>query len=243
MRIDEEACIGCRLCPPYCPMSAISMDRPAKVARIEQDECVECGVCLRSGICPVDAFIEEVHSWPRSVRAAFSNPLLVHKETRVPGRGTEEAKTNEVTGQFRRGFVGVTAEMGRPGVGTRFSDVEKVAQALARVGVVFAQNNPVTYLMTDQTTGKLNSEILDEKVCSAMIESTTPVENLPAVIKELREVASQIDTVFSLTLSTRLEPDGSAPCEKVLKELGVPVYINGKTNVGLGRPLFEEVSA
>jgi NAD-dependent dihydropyrimidine dehydrogenase PreA subunit len=241
MKIDEEACIGCRLCVPYCPMGAISMDRAAKVARIDEDECVECGVCFRSDICPVDAFIEEVHSWPRSVRAAFSNPLTVHKETRVPGRGTEEAKTNDVTGQFRRGFVGVTAEMGRPGVGARFHDVEKVAQALARAGVVFAANNPVTYIMTDQATGKLNSEILNEKVCSCMIESITPIENLSTVIKELKEVASQIDTVFSLTLSTRLEPDGSAPCEKVLKELGVPVYINGKTNVGLGRPLFEEV--
>jgi hypothetical protein len=223
-------------------MGAISLEGAAKVAGITQDECVECGVCLRSGICPVDAFIEEVHPWPRSVRAAFSNPLTVHKETRVPGRGTEEAKTNEVTGTFRKGFVGVTAEMGRPGIGTRFRDVEKVAQALARAGVKFASQNPVTYLMTDQATGKLNSEVLDEKVLSAMIESITPIENLPAVIKELREVARQIDTVFSLTISTRLDADGSAPCEKILKELGVSVYVNGKTNVGLGRPLFKEAS-
>lgn len=242
MRIDDEACIGCRLCVPYCPMGAISMDRAAKLAKIDQDECVECGVCFRSGVCPVDAFIEEAHPWPRSVRAAFSNPLTVHKETRVPGRGTEEAKTNEVTGTFRKGFVGVTAEMGRPGVGTRFRDVERVAQALARAGVKFAQQNPVTYLMTDQATGKLNSEVLDEKVLSAMIESITPIENLPTVIKELREVARQIDTVFSLTISTRLDGDGSAPCEKVLSDLGVPLYINGKTNVGLGRPLFKEAS-
>lgn len=241
MKINDEVCVGCDECPPYCPMGAISMDEETDVAMIDDEECVECGVCFRSKVCPVDAIVEEIHTWPRSVRAAFSNPLLVHKETRVPGRGTEEAKTNDVTGQFRRGFVGVTAEMGRPGVGARFYDVEKVAQALARTGVVFAANNPVTHLMTDQATGKLNSEILDEKVCSAMIESITPVENLPAVIKELREVAPQIDTVFSLTLSTRLEDDGTTACDKVLKELDVPCYINGKTNVGLGRPLFREV--
>jgi hypothetical protein len=217
------------------------MDVDTNVAKIDEDECVECGVCFRSKVCLADAIVEEVHSWPRSVRAAFSNPLLVHKETRVPGRGTEEAKTNDVTGQFGRGFVGVTAEMGRPGIGARFYDVEKVAQAMARAGVDFAANNPVTCLMTSQASGKLNSEILDEKVCSAMIESTTPEENLVAVIKELKVVAPQIETVFSLTLSTRLEDDGTAPCEKVLKELGMPFYINGKTNVGLGRPLFEEV--
>ena len=242
MKIDEKECVGCELCLVYCPMGAISMDEENEFAMIDEDECVECGVCFRSKVCPVDAFEEEVHSWPRSIRAAFSNPLLVHKETRVPGRGTEEAKTNDVTGQFRKGFVGVTAEMGRPGVGARFFDVEKVAQALARAGVVFAPNNPVTYLMVDQKTGQLNPEIINEKVCSAMIESTTPLEDLPKVIKELKGVSPQIETVFSLTISSGLEENGTALCERGLKDLEVPFYINGKTNIGLGRPLFKEVS-
>jgi hypothetical protein len=222
-------------------MGAISMDEEAEAAMIDEDECVECGVCFRSRVCPVDAFEEELHAWPRSIRAAFSNPLLVHKETRVPGRGTEEAKTNDVTGQFRKGFVGITTEMGRPGLGARFYDVEKVAQALARAGVEFAPNNPVTHLMVDQGTGSLNKEIINEKVCSAMIESTTPLENLAKVINELKGISLQIETVFSLTISSRLDDDGTAPCEKILKDLQVPFYINGKTNVGLGRPLFEEV--
>ena len=241
MKIDNEECVGCSDCLPYCSMGCITMDDETKVAKIAENECVECGVCYRSKVCPVDAIVEEIHPWPRSVRAVFSNPLLVHKETRIPGRGTEEVKTNEVTGRFRRGFVGVTIEMGRPGVGTRFYDVEKMAQALARAGAEFATNNPVTYLMTDRATGKMNSEILNEKACSAMIESITPIENLAAVIKELKEFAPQIETVFSLTLSIRLEDNGTAPCETVLKDLGVPFYINGKTNVGLGRPLFKEV--
>ncbi len=239
MIINEE-CIGCQVCVPYCPMGAISMDEAEGVAKIDQDECVECGVCLRAEVCPVDAFVEEVQKWPRSVRAAFSNPLIVHKETRVPGRGTEEAKTTDVTGRFRRGLVGITAEMGRPGLGVRFYDVEKVAQAMAKTGVQFADDNPVTHLMVDKKTGKLNSEVLNEKTCSAMIESITKVKNIPAVIKALREAAAQIDSVFTLTISTKLEADGSALCDKPLKELEVPVYINGKVNVGLGRPLFKE---
>jgi hypothetical protein len=197
---------------------------------------------LRAEVCPVDAFVEEIHEWPRSVRTAFSNPLIVHKETRVPGRGTEEAKTTDVTGRFRRGLVGITAEMGRPGVGVRFYDVEKVAQAMAKTGVEFADDNPVTHLMVDKRTGKLNDEVLNEKACSAMIESITKVENIPAVIAALREVAKQIESVFTLTVSTKLEADGSALCDKPLKELNVPVYINGKVNVGLGRPLFKEES-
>jgi NADPH-dependent glutamate synthase beta subunit-like oxidoreductase len=238
----EGACMGCAMCLPYCPMSAIGTDVKSKEIKIDQDECADCGVCFRAKVCPVDAIIDEVYAWPRSVRSAFSNPLVVHKETRVPGRGTEEVKTNEVTGQFKKGYVGVTAEMGRPSVGIRFRDVEKVAQALARAKVVFAPNNPVTRLMTDNTTGKLNNDILNEKVCSAMIETTSPISNLPTVIKELRKVAQQIDSVFSLTISSRLDKDGTAPCQKILKELDIPLYINGKINVGIGRPLFKEES-
>ena len=236
MKIDLETCIGCGLCVPYCPAGSIDMN---EVAVIDADECVECGVCFRSGVCPADCFIEEVHPWPRSVRAVFSNPLSEHKETRVPGRGTEEMKTNDVTGVYKKGLVGMTAEMGRPGVGTRFTDVEKVAQALAKAGVKFAAQNPVTFLMVDQATGRLSPEVLDEKVLSAMIECLVPQEKIPAVIRELKEVAQQIDTVFSLDIITRLQPDGSVPWEKMLHELGVTVSINGKSNIGLGRPLAE----
>jgi hypothetical protein len=220
-------------------MYAISMDQ---LAKIDREECVECGVCLRSEICPVDAFVEEIHEWPRSVRAAFSNPLTVHKETRVPGRGTEEAKTTDVTGRFKSGLVGITAEMGRPGVGVRFYDVEKVVQAMVKTGVEFADENPVTHLMVDKSTGKLNEEVLNEKVCSAMIESITEVDNIPTVIKSLKEAAEQIESVFTLTISSKLEADGLALCEKPLEALKVPLYINGKVNVGLGRPLFQEES-
>lgn len=240
MKIDPELCIACEACLPYCPMGAIIIQ--GDTVTIDEDECVECGVCFRAEVCPVDAFVEEVHEWPRSARAAFSNPLIVHKETRVPGRGTEEAKTTDVTGRFKRGFVGITAEMGRPSVGVRFYDVEKVAQAMAKTGVEFAHDNPVTFLMVDKRTGKLNDEILNEKACSAMIESITTVENIPTVIKAIREAAAQIESVFTLTISTKLEADGSALCEKPLKELNVPLYINGKVNVGLGRPLFKEES-
>lgn len=236
MKIDPKTCIACELCVPYCPMNAISV---GEVAVIDQDECVECGVCYRAGVCPADCFIEEIHPWPRSVRATFSNPLSEHKETRVPGRGTEEMKTNDVTGVYKKGLVGITAEMGRPIMGTKFRDVEKVAQALARTGVKFAAQNPVTYLMVDQVTGKLNPEVLNEKVLSAMIECLVSQEKIPVVIKKLKEVAGQIDTVFSLDIITRLQPDGLVSWEKMLSEMGITVSINGKNNLGLGRPLAE----
>jgi len=236
LRIDEDSCIACGLCVPYCPMGAISMDG---IATIDQDECVDCGVCLRSKICPVDAFIYEPAPWPRSLRAIFSNPIIEHKETRVTGRGTEEMKTNDVTGRFKRGWVGIGIELGRPGIGTRFRDVDKVAQAMARLGAKFEPKNPATLLMKDVGAGKLKEDVLDEKVLSAIVECTFPIEKIKAALIALKEVARDVDTVFSVDCISVVEPDGSLPMDKILSELEIPRYINGKTNVGLGRPLAE----
>jgi len=148
-------------------------------------------------------------------------------------------KTNDVTGVYRTDTVGITVEMGRPGVGTRFFDVEKVARALARSGVKFAAQNPVTYLMLDQATGMLNPEVLEEKVLSAMIECLVPPKKIPTVIRELKEVGQEIDSVFSLDIITSLHPHGAVPWKETLHDLDVSVSINGKSNIGLGRPLAE----
>ena len=237
MKVNEEICVGCGSCAPYCPMDAITVD---DFAQIDHEECVECGCCMRADVCPVDALIEEAHMWPRSVRASFSNPLIEHKETRIPGRGTEEMKTNDVTGRYGSGIVGIAAELGRPSIGARFRDVEKVAKAMRLGGLHFAEDNPVTHLMTDPLKGEMNPDVYNEKVLSAIVEGTVELEKLSAVINKLTEVSSEIDTVFSLDVIGFVEPDGSVPVEKALKDLGIPYYINGKNNLGLGRPLEKE---
>lgn len=234
MRIDENLCIACGSCVPYCPMKAISL---GDVAVIDQDECVECGVCARAAVCPVDAFVDEPAPWPRSVRSAFSNPTVEHKETRVAGRGTEEMKTNEVTGLFKSGWIGMGFEFGRPGIGARFRDVDLVAQALARLGVVFADNNPVTKLMVDKKTGKISDEVLDQKVMSAIIECMFPIEKMKDVLRTFTALAPKLHTVVSVECINKVEPDDSLPMDAILKEMGITRRINGKTNVGLGRPL------
>lgn len=234
MKIDPELCIACGACIEYCPMEAIKAG--ADVSVIDQDECVDCGVCYRSKVCPVDAFIFEPEPWPRSVRNVFSDPTKVHKETRIAGRGTEEMKTNDVTGRFRRGWVGMGCEFGRPGVGARFRDLSKVAQVLARHGVEFEPMNPVTGLMQDRKTGEIQEDVLNEKVLSAIIECLYPIEKFEEIMGALKQVSREIDTVFSCEVISRAEPDGSYPVRKKLDELGIPYYINGKQNIGLGRP-------
>lgn len=239
MKVIDESCIGCGNCVPYCPMGVIFMGED-DIVHISQQECVDCGVCFRAGVCPTDALFQPKEPWPRSVRAAFSNPLTEHKETRIPGRGTEEMKTNEVTGRYRRGYAGVALEMGRPGVGTTFRDVQKVTRALAQLGVEFERKNPLTALMTNLSTGTLNPEVQNEKVLSAIVEFTVPVRMLPAILETVGAVSRQIETVFSLDLICRVGEDGSMEGAEVAKQLGIPLSINGKTNVGLGRPLAKE---
>ena len=235
MKIDPEVCIACEACIPYCPMEAISMKDD--VAVIDQEECVDCAVCLKSGVCPVDCIIFEPAPWPRSVRDTFSNPRTEHKSTGIAGRGTEEMKTNDVTGRFKRGWVGMGCEFGRPGIGARFRDVDKVAQVLAKHGVEFESKNPVTVLMENTKTGKIREDVLNEKVLSAIIECLFSIDKFKDIITALKEVSKEVDTVFSVEVINRADPDGSYPLRKLLDDLSIPYYINGKQCVGLGRPL------
>lgn len=238
MRIDENLCISCEACLPYCPLGVISMKNDLAV--IDRDECVECGACFRSAVCPVDAFINEESPYPRSIRANFSNPLLPKPVTGLAGRGTEEAKTNDVTGRFKKGRVGLGIEPGRPGTGARFRDVEKISKAMAKLGAHFEPKNPISSLMTDVKTGELRPEILNEKAMSCVIECDFPAEKLQDALKALDQVARDIDCAFSIACVGRAEPDGSVPVEKMLRELKIPYFVDSKTCVGLGRPLAEE---
>jgi NAD-dependent dihydropyrimidine dehydrogenase PreA subunit len=243
MKIDREKCIGCEDCHPYCPVEAIkSVDWEGNsVSEIDQDQCVECGACYkRSGVCPVDAIYMPKLEWPRSIREHFSNPDVKHPLTTGQGRGTEEMKTNEVTGRYPRGIAGVGIEMGRPGISTSFRDLQTVIMALSKLGVEFEPNNPATALIVDKKTGKINEDVLNERVLSAILEFKIEINRLKDVLYTIKDVSNRIDTVFSLDLISRVDADGSIPTATIAIEAGFTPRPNTKTNVGLGRPLFEE---
>jgi hypothetical protein len=150
-------------------------------------------------------------------------------------------KTNEVTGRFKWGEAGMAVEMGRPGVGARFSDIEKVAMAIAAVGgITFEPKNPLTGLMADKKTGKMNEEVMGEKVLSAIIELMVPQRRIPEIIAAVRKVSKEISTVCSFDLTTKVDPDGGIAAFELAKAAGIQPTLNGKANVGLGRPLFVE---
>ena len=264
MYINPGKCVACGNCTYVCPMGAIYIDPVRKRATIDRDECVECYTCFNGlsqehlppalvrtvrralgalrirfdpepDVCPTAAFEPDELTWPRVVRRAFSDPRVPHESTGVEGRGTEEVKTNDVTGRVGPGDVGFTIELGRPGVGVRFRDIQEVCRALAAAGVAFEQKNPVTSLMSDVATGTIREDILDEKVLSAIVEIKVPVARAEEIVRLVWEVEQRIDTVVSIGAGVRCDERGEdTVVAPIFERLGYQLA-RAKTNVGLGR--------
>jgi len=263
MEIDKKKCVGCGNCHAVCTMGVIYLDEDGKSV-VNQDECVECNTCYRvcrsegyppwfvrairkilfslrlgylaeADVCPTGALTPPELKWPRNIRAQFSDPTTAHPGTGIRGRGTEEIKTNDVTGRLREGDAGLAVEIGRPGTGATFSEIEKVAMALAKLNPHFESNNPVTQLMTRTETGKMRDDILNEKVLSAIIEMKIGLERIPEFLHALEQVQTEIDTVISVAVASKCLPDGTIPHEEWVRKAGYKLSPNGKTNLGLGR--------
>jgi hypothetical protein len=134
----------------------------------------------------------------------------------------------------KEGEAGFVIEFGRPGVGARFRDIQKMTTALAALGVEFERQNPVTSLMSDAGRGAIREDVLDEKVLSAIVEVKVGLEQVPRILRAVEEVARQVDTVVAVGVSTRCAGDGSERLRALLEAEGYPAY-RGKTNLGLGR--------
>lgn len=237
MEISRDKCLGCGLCIPFCPARAIALVDGKAV--IDQDKCLECGNCIRERTvkCPGHAIYvpEGLMSSPRRYRALFSDPS-VNTCTGIAGRGTEEVKTNDVTGRVWRSQLGIAIEMGRPCLGVQLSELEKVFVPLAELGVHFEESNPATELMEDIRTGIVREEARNERVLSCIIEIRIPFEKAEEVLLKVKEIAKTIDTVFSLDIICCYDEDGTLPIRAVLDKIGMKPRMNGKVNLGMGRP-------
>lgn len=193
---------------------------------------MECGVCIRSNVCKAEAIYQPKLYYPRVLRSVFSDPLIVHPQTDIPGRGTEEVKTNDVTHRFKLGELGIIVEVGRPGIGTCFEDVEKITKALATHNVEFEPKNPVTYLIDTETGEFKDPTVKKERVLSAIIEFKVKEGDLPKIADTLQDVSKKIDTVISVGIATVCK-NSEIPLS-IIKKAGLTSRVNGKTNLGLG---------
>lgn len=237
------------------------------IAYIDQEACVECGACIRFAtpehanptlvrlsrkffsalklrydqpidICPTAALYQPELEWPRVIRQAFSDPTVSHSSTNIKGRGTEEIKTNDVTGRLKPGQCGILIEFGRPGIGSYFYEVEKVSVALAQIdGIIFEKDNPITQLMTDQSKGLMDKTILNEKVLSCILETLVPTKKVAEVLNRLEKVIADLDTVVSIDINAKAGADGEIPYIDEVYKTNFKLSPNGKINLGLGRIL------
>ena len=264
MKINADKCVACGNCTYVCPVGAIYVDPHTHRSTVNQNECVECYTCFNGlsqehlnptcvrtvrkllqlarirfdpepDVCPTAAFEPDELTWPRTVRRAFSDPRVPHESTGVHGRGTEEVKTNDISGRVGMGEVGFTIEFGRPGVGVWFRDIQKMCTALAQAGVSFEAKNPVASLMSDISKGEIREDILGEKVLSAIVEIKVPASRTEEIIRLVWDVEKRIDTVVAIGVGARCDAEGEerviAP---VLEKLGYHLE-RAKTNIGLGR--------
>ncbi|MEG6522669.1 indolepyruvate ferredoxin oxidoreductase subunit alpha [Desulfotomaculum sp. 1211_IL3151] len=238
--INKDLCTGCGICQKYCTVDAIHFVSDEKKCTIDQNRCTECYVCLRQKVCPKGAISPiELDNFYQQFQHVISDPVETHGVTGVSGRGTEEVKTNDVSGRVIKGEVGVAIDMGRPGMGVFLRDAEKVAMAVAAAGAELApqEHTPLAALMPDLKTGKLEEECLNYHLLSVIVEAKCKEQDLKQVLQALQKVEKEIDTVFSLGLIIRTDEDGQAPALNCLEELGIPYPYRGKVNVGLGKPL------
>ena len=264
MKISTDKCVACGNCTYVCPMGAIYVDQSLNRAVVDQDECVECYTCFNGmskehlnptvvrtlralfkmmrlrfdpepDVCPTSALEPQELVWPRVVRRAFSDPRVSHESTGVSGRGTEEVKTNDISGRVQPGEVGFTIEFGRPGVGVRFHEIQRMTQALAKAGIGFEAKNPITSLLSDPAAGTIREDVLNEKILSAIVEVKVPIARMEEIIRMVREVEKQVDTVIAIGVGARCDEEGQDQVVfSALERLGYKPE-RAKTNLGLGR--------
>jgi len=216
-------------------MGAIRLQN--KTVLIDQEECVECGVCQRLNVCSEKAIrqVDEI-PYPRVLRSIFSDPTTRHESTGVSGRGTEEMKTNDVTNNFTKKDIGFSVELGRPGVGAYLRDLDKVTRKVTELGVRFAKDNPVVSLISNKDTGALKPDILGEKVLSAIVEFSVDKKlAIPVFSKLAKYLNSDLETVATVSVISRADENGNSDFFSELEAHNIHPYPNGKVNLGMAK--------
>jgi Pyruvate/2-oxoacid:ferredoxin oxidoreductase delta subunit len=260
--IDQAKCIQCLDCIPYCPAMAISQSPGGRAVSIDADRCTECGLCLQSSVCPVDAIEGEDLSWPRSLRGKYqsryapyrSSPTLAPDPKPVPFRRTVEEQqvfrhelpdlnAHSSEGMVPQGQALIVAEMGRPHVGTTFRDVQTVIRALIPRGLRLDLQYPVgdersslADVATSVVDGTLRREILDERAGWVWLRLMAEEHDVQDVLRSLSQAANEIDSIFAVDVVSRVAEDGTSVADRAATRAGFPPAANCKTNVGMENP-------
>jgi ferredoxin len=237
--IDQEACVECGACMRFAtgeganPTMVRTMRKLVSFFKLRYDQPID--------ICPTSALYQPKLEWPRVIRGVFSDPTAAHSTTGVKGRGTEEIKTNDVTGRLKPGECGILIEFGRPNIGAYFYEVEMISSALAPVkSARFEEANPITQLLVDREKGIINPDVLNEKVMSCILEVLVKTEDVPEVLGIIERVAANMKTTITLNINAKAGDNGEIPYVDVVAQTNFRLSPNGKINLGLGRVLEKQ---
>ena len=228
MLIRKEHLCGLRAVPPLLPRWEPSHFEELKSA-VDQEKCYECGTCLRSEICPVEAIEESpyVYDYPRALRKFFSDPNATHALTGIAGRGTEESKTNDVTNRVGPGEVGIAIEVGRPTLGMDLPNIQKITRAMAKAGFTEIEpENPFNDMIQDHETGDLKPELMGERVLSAIMEfKVKPDSARPGSSHASKRWPKKWTASSWWMCITRLEPGLTIPAEVLRDDRSRRIYL------------------
>ena len=96
------------------------------------------------------------------------------------------------------------------------------------------EENPVAALVADPKTGALESEILEEKAISILIEFIVPDTAVQELMTILAELSDEVTTVFNVSVALRPKEDGLSPLPDLFGP-GIKSLPNGKVNLGLAQ--------
>ena len=147
----------------------------------------------------------------------------------------EEIKTNDARRVYIDDLVGVSAEVGRPGIGASFHDVQCITRALVECGARFAVDNPLMELFVDPARGMLAPEILNERVLSIIVECLVPEADLEQTLRNLVDASSLLSVPVLLSVAGAYASDGTTPYQRVLEKMKLEYLPTGKMNLGFAR--------
>lgn len=224
----NDTCTGCEACLSYCTQGAISMNADTQ-AVIDRELCVECGVCIDTGMCPVSAF-EEDHDEVAEFKRPYGRLLLKHlaADSVVEGSGYD-VKTNDVTGKIPEKSVIMRLELNRPRGGIKFGDVEQIKAGMEQLGWHLGMSSRSRSVRETRIADKA----AEQRILTCHLELVLDPEKIPDVVRDITGFVAERDLWVSINVVGVAATIGHT--QNILEAAGLCMEPVAKVNLGLGR--------
>lgn len=228
-----SACRGCGSCVPLCPQGAIRLQpgNERKRAVIDQEHCMECGVCLDSGVCTFGA-LREGDTLRDTVRRLFGRmaPVTLKKEKSSGRTGSWDVKTCDSGRPLPAGEAIIRVELGRPEGGVTLVQAERLRQALLQQGYQPEEQRAYQTMLELLGPEALEQEAGGIRVLSVCLEYRCEPDRLVCLLDFVEDWAQQqrvryrVNALFSPGLLPKIR--------EILEQNGRSFGLRCKCNLG-----------